>query len=142
MKRADALTRLSREHHHALVAAQQLRRATPATAAEARAAFGEFWREHGRHFRAEEEILLPAYVAHGDPGDPVIARVLVDHVLIRSDAAALAGGGVVALNVLHRLGKRLAEHVRCEERELFPAVEAALPPEELDALARALEEAE
>jgi hemerythrin-like domain-containing protein len=35
---------------------------------------------------------------------------------------------------VRRLGELLHEHVRAEERELFPAIEAALPDEELSAL--------
>ena len=60
MKRSAALASLSRDHHQALVVAQQLRRATDATAAEARAAFLAYWAGHGRlHFRLEEELLFP-----------------------------------------------------------------------------------
>jgi hypothetical protein len=40
MKCSDALAQLSRDHHHGLVVAQRLRRATPATADAARDAFG------------------------------------------------------------------------------------------------------
>jgi hypothetical protein len=36
MKRSDALVPLSRDHHHGLAVAQQLRRATEQTAASAR----------------------------------------------------------------------------------------------------------
>jgi hypothetical protein len=39
MKRSAALASLSRDHHQALVVAQRLRRATDATAAEARETF-------------------------------------------------------------------------------------------------------
>ena len=43
---------------------------------------------------------------------------------------------------LHELGSLLADHVRLEERELFPLIEAALPAATLVALATALEHAE
>ena len=43
MKRSAALAALSRDHHQALIVAQQLRRATVATAAEAREAFLAYW---------------------------------------------------------------------------------------------------
>ena len=98
VKRLRALQPLSRDHHVALVAAQRLRRATDAEAAEARDAFLAFWREHGRmHFRVEEEVLLPAYVRDGgaDPADEAIARVLTDHVWIRARIAALRKEGAI-----------------------------------------------
>ena len=63
MKRHPALESLSGDHHHALVVAQRLKRPTDSTAADARAAFLQYWQADGReHFREEEEVLLP-------PGD-------------------------------------------------------------------------
>lgn len=76
MKRHPALESLSRDHHHALVVAQRLKRPTDSTAADARAAFLQYWQADGReHFREEEEVLLPARrsaliaggVRHGPP---------------------------------------------------------------------------
>ncbi len=60
MRRHPALQELSCDHHHALVVAQRLKRAEPPNAGAARDAFGEYWSSDGRrHFREEEEILLP-----------------------------------------------------------------------------------
>ena len=61
MKRAPELRTLSEDHHHGLVQARRLQRATEATSAEAAAkGFLEFWRKDTAiHFRKEEEILLP-----------------------------------------------------------------------------------
>jgi hypothetical protein len=139
MKRDPALVSLSHDHHQALFVAQRLRRATDATAAEARAALADYWEGHGReHFRQEEEVLLPAYAAHADPHGPLVARALCDHVAIRQRVGAVAGGADAPLDALHELGEMLAAHVRLEERELFPLIEAALPPDELAAVAEAL----
>jgi hypothetical protein len=143
MKRDPALVSLSRDHHQALFVAQKLRRATTQTADEARAAFIAFWEGHGRaHFRLEEEVLLPAYAAFGDPHHPVVARVLCDHVAIRHRADALARDSAPAVADLHAAGDRLAEHVRLEERQLFPLVEDAMPAASLAAVAAELERAE
>jgi hypothetical protein len=143
MKRDRALVSLSRDHHQALFVAQRLRRATTHTADEARAAFLAYWEGHGRaHFRLEEEVLLPAYAAHGDPHHPLVAQVLCDHVAIRHRADELARDGASTVAVLRELGVRLAEHVRLEERELFPLIEAAMPAAQLAAVAVALELAE
>ena len=141
MKRHAALRPLSRDHHVALVAAQRLRRATNDDAAAAREAFLEFWREHGAlHFRVEEEVLLPAFAAHADPDDSRIARMLLDHVRIRAMTQALAHDPSV--DALHALGEALERHVRLEEREVFPLIEAALPSAAADALAEAVARAE
>ena len=137
MKRHPSLAPLSRDHHHALILAQRLRRATEQDAADAAEAFLEHWMEEERlHFRLEEEVLLPAYAAYGDPGHPAVVRTLVDHVRIRRDVERLAGGADPAL--LHELGERLADHVRLEENELFPLVERTLPEPALAALGERL----
>jgi hypothetical protein len=143
MKRSPALVTLSRDHHQALSIAQKLRRATADTASNARAAFVAYWDRHGRgHFRLEEEILLPAYASHGDSHHPFVARALCDHAAIRARADALLVEEAPDPAVLHELGTYLADHVRLEERELFPLIEAALPAARLAAVANALDRAE
>jgi hypothetical protein len=138
VKRHVALQPLSRDHHVALVAAQRLRRATADDAPAARDAFLEFWRAHGvLHFRVEEDVLLPAFAAYGDPADERVVTMLVDHVRIRAAAAALAEGEP-DLEAMHELGAALAEHVRLEEREVFPLIEDTLPPAAADALVEAV----
>ena len=137
MKRHPALVPLSHDHHHVLVIAQQLRRATTETATEIAGVFLAAWEsEQKQHFRLEEELLLPAYAAHGDPGHPTVMRMLQDHMLIRRDATRLANEP--SLELLHELGSRLADHVHLEERELFPLIEETIPEPELEALGERL----
>jgi Hemerythrin HHE cation binding domain len=133
MKRHPALVPLSRDHHHALVIAQRLRRATAETATETAGAFLSHWdAEEKLHFRLEEELLLPAYAAHGESDHPAITRMLLDHMLIRRDAVRLAG--MPSLELLHDLGARLADHVQLEEHEVFPLIEATIPEPDLQVL--------
>lgn len=143
MKRSEALVGLSHEHHHGLFAAQRLRRATAETAAEAIEGFLAFWSAEGRaHFQAEEELLLPAFARHVPADHEAIVRVLVEHVELRRRGAELAELAEPSLDRLHELGERLHDHIRHEERVLFPLVEAALGERELRELAEALERAE
>jgi hypothetical protein len=143
MKRDPALVSLSRDHHQALFVVQKLRRATTQTADEARTAVLAYWEGHGSaHFRLEDGVLLPAYAGHGDSHHPLVAEVLCDHVAIRHGADVLARGGAATVADLHELGVRLEQHVRLEERELFPLIESAMPPAQLAAVAAALELAE
>jgi DUF438 domain-containing protein len=121
------------------VVAQQLNRADEQSAVAARSRFLEFWDREGRHhFQQEEEDLLPAFAAHGDPRHPLVLQVLGDHVAIRASAARVTATQAPSLEMLHQLGAELAAHVRLEERELFPMIEDAMPADELLALARAL----
>jgi iron-sulfur cluster repair protein YtfE (RIC family) len=137
MKRSEALAELSRDHHQALFVAQRLRRAGPETAVAAREAFLEFWATEGRrHFRDEEEILLPAFARHEPPTHEAVVRVLTDHIDLRRRAGGT--GSTPSLDELRELGERLHAHVRHEERVLFPMIEAALSTDELVELAASL----
>lgn len=139
MRRHPALQQLSRDHHHALVVAQRLKRATGSTADEARVDFLAYWDPEGReHFREEEEILLPTCAGFIDPEHQLIAKVLTDHVRIRRLAGALAAGPPGELSTLHELGQQLEQHIRREERELFPLIESSLPEDELRRLVELL----
>jgi hemerythrin-like domain-containing protein len=143
VKRDPGLATLSREHHQALVMAQLLRRTPAETVAVATATFVDFWINYGQpHFRLEEEILLPAYAAHGDPYDPLVARALCEHVELRRLADAAAHGPPGKVEPLRRLGDLLARHVHFEERELFAMIEHAMPEDALRALGEELDRAE
>jgi hypothetical protein len=137
VKRSQQLAPLSREHHAALEVALRLRRATDADAAAVRERFLRFYETEAReHFRAEEEHLLPAFARHAPADDPDIVRVLVEHVELRRRAVDVARGA--GPEELHALGDLLRDHVRHEERTLFPRVEAALAADELAALGELL----
>ena len=140
--RGDFLRALSRDHHQGLSTALRLKRTTSATAREARQQFLDFWRTEGRrHFRIEEEVLLPAYARHRSVDDPAVVRVLTEHVDLRRLAIELEANERPEIDQLHELGERLQGHIRHEERVLFPKIEAAIPEVELGDLAEAIERA-
>jgi hemerythrin-like domain-containing protein len=140
MKRKPELRILSVDHHHGLVAARRLRLAAEAPAAhpEALAAFLAAWRnEIEPHFRVEEEELLPRYAAAAGEAAPLLRRTLREHAELRERVRALEPGDTPPSQWLEA-ATALERHIRFEERELFPAVENALPDETLTALAEAL----
>jgi hemerythrin-like domain-containing protein len=140
MKRAEALQPLSRDHLKALLAAKRLRDATDA--AGAGQGFLDFWEAEGKHhFRIEEEVLLPGWALHGPVDRVAVALMLEEHLAIRRGALR-AAAEVASLEELRDLGQLLDDHVRFEERELFPMIERALAPEDLGRLAIAIERAE
>lgn len=143
MKRSEALAPLSRDHHHGLVVAQELRRATQETAAKARESFLALWDEEtSKHFRIEEEVLLPACAQDLPPDDEAVVGVLVDHVQIRRQAHDLRAAHTPELSALHGLGDHLERHIRHEERVLFPLIEEALSETRLREVGAAVEAAE
>lgn len=134
MKRDLRLHGLSSEHHDALVLARTLARLAAsgaATADDARSLAERFDRELEPHFAIEEAVLLPALRAAGE--DALASRTEADHVALRNHVLAARRGDTGALAAF---AERLSEHVRFEERELFPCCEARLDAAVLDEVAR------
>lgn len=141
MKRTAELQPLSRDHHQALTAAQRLKRAGDPNASADQ--FLDFWHGHGRrHFQIEEEILLPGWFERDTKADGSLAdRLAREHLEIRTSVRRIEREGL-PLEALHELGELLDRHVRFEERELFPRIEAGLDPDALAALGVEIEAAE
>ena len=124
MKRSAALQALSHDHQHALDAALRLRRAGDAAAV---AHFREFFaREGSRHFDIEERLVLPALPADDPQWAAGVARVRADH-----DAIRAAADTELPPADARALGDRLHDHVRFEERTLFPLAEEVLSEAQL-----------
>jgi hemerythrin-like domain-containing protein len=140
VKRAEALRPLSREHLEALLVSKKLREADDLeVAAEA---FLDFWVSDGRaHFRVEEEVLLPGWAMHAKVDPAEVHRMLDEHLSIRREALRLEAGEAT-LEDARALGNLLHDHVRFEERQLFPRIEADLDDADLSRLAAAIEAAE
>ncbi len=124
MKRSAALQALSREHHSALVLAKACIRAAETDAETAIAnqcanVQHAFTAELTPHFDFEEKHLLPILSAAGDTG--LVERTLREHESMRNMARTLCDHREAA--ALTAFGRLLADHVRFEERELFPRYE-------------------
>jgi len=142
MKRSSELRDLSEQHHYGLVAARTLRLAAEASTdvAPAVASFLRTWEaEIQPHFQSEEAVLLPAYAAAEGDDDSLIVRTLVEHVRLRRLIREMATAPGPRLNELAaEVARALHDHIRFEERELFPAIESTLVGERLADLGRAL----
>jgi len=135
-KRHDALIPLSHHHHHALVEAVKLKRAGTAkskfTPEEIVQSLQAFWYPGGnKHFREEEEILLPAFARFQSVDRPEIIENLLEHVQIRSLVQQVIHVKDDPVPLMHKLGDMLDSHIRKEERIIFPMIEDALPEEVL-----------
>lgn len=140
MKRDEALRHLSRQHLEALLTAKKLREAEDVEAASR--AFLDFWHGDGQHhFRVEEEVLLPIWATYAEVDREAVHRMLDEHLTIRREALDLEAGEA-PLDRVRELGQLLHDHVRFEERQLFPAIEDALDPAALSRLGAAIEQAE
>ena len=133
MKRAPELRDLSDHHHQGLIQARRLRRAATAVEGtsleETSEAFLKFWQEGTTaHFREEEEVLLPILARYGGEiaSGPVV-EMLGQHGRIRGLVMELSDevrNGVVRPETLKGIGELLETHIRLEEREVFPMIEA------------------
>ncbi len=152
MKRHPGLHALSQHHHFALIQALEMRRAgqtrtgRPAAPRGVAEKFLRFWKKTGsRHFREEEEILLPAYLRlKRSDEDRAVKRLLTEHASLRAQIQELEASlkrDLAPQELRMRLGelaRALHDHVRFEENELFPQIEAALAEAELQELGRRL----
>lgn len=136
------LTTLSHDHHQALRMSQLLKRTEAENAAETRESFDRFWRLHQNHIRIEEEILFPKYAEFVAGEDPMVAEALSDHQQTAELAAQILEAPAPPVQSMQALGQLLNDHVRFEERELFPAIEAAVPEDQQAALLKALDHAD
>ncbi|HXI04091.1 MAG TPA: hemerythrin domain-containing protein [Candidatus Saccharimonadales bacterium] len=137
LKRHPALQPFSRDHHHGLLQARRLSNSVPARPDERRRVLEGFHRawteELEDHFECEERWLVQLI-----PRDRERTRLLNDHSRLRNLARRAAEERTAeepAPEVARDLGGTLHDHIRWEERILFPAIEEATDPEALDALA-------
>lgn len=135
IKRDAALQPLSREHFNGLCRARDL--VAAADAAQCRCALDKFVRcwnaEIAGHFDDEERLLLPLIRDCARR-----RRLLAEHEeLKRMAAAAQLVGPDPDPGWVKRLGQLLHDHIRWEERELFPSVEQALSEPDRAKLAEA-----
>jgi iron-sulfur cluster repair protein YtfE (RIC family) len=140
MKRHQSLYPLSHDHHHALVQALNLDKAgagdDQAGLREAAARFADFWRSDlQRHFAQEEQIVLPLLEMYKGADAAEIRETLEQHSaiarLIGELNEKLARPETIEATQLANLAESLRRHIHYEESELFPAVEASVPEEEL-----------
>ncbi|MGP4071571.1 hemerythrin domain-containing protein [Piscibacillus sp. B03] len=133
MKRHEALNPLSHHHHHALVMALNMKRAgTEKSDHSYKQLIRDminFWEKDGRdHFRDEEEILVPLYLQHvNDSEQDLVKEMLYQHAQIRGLIEELREKSDTDYENMRLLGELLDEHVRLEERQLFPLMEKAIP---------------
>lgn len=135
IKRNENIVPLSRDHHHGLLFVWKLRQGIRHGAAPERMApyVAYFWTDHlAPHFREEEELLF-----NHAPENELVQQALREHVEIRqlAEAAALATGEAP----LQALADLVNNHIRFEERTLFPFLEQNLSEETLREIGAALD---
>ena len=123
MKRHPALEPFSRDHNTGLILARALQQAQESASDDARQAWD---RELRDHFDEEVRLLGPLM------SEAQRTRMTQEHGEIERLIASLPKNR-------DRLGDLLHDHIRWEEREVFPWIEANASPDQLADLAKAAE---
>jgi len=129
IKRDQNIQPLSREHHFGLLLCWKIRTGIKYGIATERIIryLNYFWTGHlNQHFKAEEELLFRKV------NDPLCDRALQEHVQLKEMISSL----VVHTSpdkyaLLDKFAVILAEHIRFEERVLFPYLEKAMTAAQL-----------
>jgi len=139
MKRHSAIIPLSHDHHHALILAQALKKNAPKTGLgskspeeKVKAAVNSYNTELVPHFNHEEVLLFPLALGKDEELDKMINDIIEEHDKIRNTIETLSEGNLE--ENLDAFGKLLENHVRTEERKLFPKIEEVVGEEGLNVL--------
>lgn len=139
MKRHKSLIPLSHDHHHGLVLASSIKKSAPSfdnspevltkNAAKTRQVYKD---ELTIHFKHEEEILFPLVIGIDEQLDILIEKIIKEHktlyaMLPDKESKTLADD-------LDAFGIFLENHIRIEERILFPLIEEVVPKDILENL--------
>lgn len=130
IKRNPNIVKLSRDHHASLLFCWKLRQGIKRHAAIDRMVkYAQyFWLQHfAPHFREEEELLFAPLA------DEKVQKAIEDHKRIHSLINELAHlDSKESAEQLSGLADTIDEHVRYEERILFPHLEVSLSDEQLE----------
>jgi hemerythrin-like domain-containing protein len=135
MKRHKSIVSLSREHHFGLLFCwkirQGLNKKVPAERMQPYIKY--FWGNHLlQHFEEEEKLLFVALQ------DSLVEQAISEHKNIRQLMEAVTGTKPVQPEQLSVLADTLENHIRFEDRVLFPHMEKELPESTLIALEQQL----
>ena len=143
MLRDKNLVPLSRQHQHALALCVRIERAMPiddTKLADWQAEIAQqFEAEIKVHFAAEEKVLFPAARAFGEL-NPLVEDLLADHQWLRMSFARAEERQSSQAELL-AFARRLSEHIRKEERQLFERLQELMPQAELATLGQQLDRA-
>ena len=135
IKRSKELAPLSREHHDGLLFVYKIRQGLKLHISKDRIASFCAWNWNSRfdlHFKKEENSLVPVLgEAHA-----MIKRMLEEHQTIRQLFAGINHDADVA--AFENLAKNINDHIRFEERQLFPLIEQTASPQRLKAIEQSL----
>lgn len=133
MLRDKSLVPLSRQHQHALALCVRIDRASPIAQSDLSAwqieIVQHFQAEIRIHFIAEEQFVFPAARPFSELS-PLVDEFLSDHAWLRERFTRAEAQRLPATEI-NEFARRLSEHIRREERQLFERLQQLMSAEEL-----------
>lgn len=127
VKRNENLVVLSHEHHHGLIFCSRLKKAKQPDDEILKRYVTDFWVNHlVAHFVSEEKLLLPLMW-----DNEITAQFLSDHIQIEELIQSIMGNNKNVKEEALNLAKLINDHIRFEERIMFPWLQEVLSPIEL-----------
>lgn len=135
MKRDANIIPLSRDHHYGLLFCWKIRQGLSKHVDLSRIQryVQHFWEHHLQEHFAEEETILFRGCA-----DPLCLEAREQHSHIRRLVATIRRSGTYIDTSYRTLAKQLEEHIRFEERQVFPFLEQKLSKDQLTAVGAGL----
>lgn len=135
LKRSPHLIQLSKEHHHTLLFCWKIRQGLKRKVDPKRIVpyVEYFWKTHLRSHFAGENLFFQKCT------DPMVTRAYKEHESIKVAVQQLEKVQVAELSqALGEIADLVDQHIRFEERILFPLLEQAIPASTLGQVAAAL----
>ena len=129
IKRSRQLTPLSKDHHEGLLFAWKIKQGLKNGAdIKLISEYVQwFWKNHlQEHFMEEEQILAP----HLPPDNNLLNQMMDEHKEI--EAMIHIDENIPDQALLENLAQPIDDHIRFEERQLFPYAENVIPEKELN----------
>lgn len=141
MLRDKSLVPLSRQHQHALALCVRINRAAPIAETDLRAwqiEIGQHFQAEIRiHFVAEEQFVFPAARSFSEL-NALVDELLSDHAWLREHFAQAEAQRLSGTEI-KEFARRLSEHIRKEERQLFERLQELMSAEELELMGQKVE---
>lgn len=144
MKRAHQLQPLSRQHHLGLNLGYHAKECAdnPQDIAKHWQALSDYMYNMRHHFSIEDNLIVKSLAPH-QTTDPQVAAVLttmaqqhqaLNQLMAQIQAVQDANSSAITVSQIKEFANLIYDHVRFEERELFPMVEQYLTEDELNAI--------
>ena len=142
MKRHEALAPLSRDHHEALIVSQLLKKDAPfykglPISVEGKVNYAtDFFEKHlKRHFEKEEKVFAIVKTIHPEEIGLLVSELTEEHHALANLFSEI-GSKENPIETMHRLGELLNNHIRKEERNLFPLLQKHCTEEMLEKISQ------